>query len=203
MPIYLSDEEILLKGKTQESYEILLRRYLKNYKLIIYEVALALNQRNYDIDDYFFDFYVSFHKAFINYNSDKGLFYSFFKTIFKRKVTNKMMSHIKSHDALDHAISLDQELDEGVRLIDLIENEGADNPVIDYRINNAKLILREATSIGHNSKSSLRYKALMLRADGLTYKEIANKLMINISKVRRLVDTNSDLRLKDIKIDLK
>ncbi len=203
MPIHLSDEEILLKGKTQESYEILLRRYLKNYKLIIHEVALSLNQRNYDLDDYFYDFYVSFHKAFINYNSDKGLFYTFFKTIFKRKVTNKMMSQIRSHDALDHAISLDQEFEEGVRLIDLVENENADNPVSGYRINNAKLVLREATAAGPKSKSSLRYKALMMRADGLTYKEIANKLMLNISKVRRLVDTNSDLRLKDIKLDLK
>lgn len=202
MPSSLSDEDIILKGKTKECYDLLLKRYLKNFKSIVHDVAITLNQKHYEVDDYFFEFYTCFHKSFVKYDLNKGNFYSFFKTIFKRKVTLKMLSIIKSRDALDHSISLNFQIEEGTSLFDLIENRNADDPVSSFRVNNAKLVLKEAIQ-DESRRGNARYKALMLRADGLTYKEIAKKLATSISKVRRLVDTNSDLRLKDIKLDLK
>ena len=203
MQTILSDEAILGQGKNREQYELLLKRYLKSYKMIIRDVADNLNQKFYDQEDFLYEFYVSFHKAYSNYQNDKGSFFSYFKTIFKRKVTLSMIKTIRSKDALDHAISLNHEIDEGTTLFDLIENENADDPVSNYRINNAKLILKEATGFRRRGKRNCHYKALMLRTQGLTYKEISEQLNINISQVRRYFKNDDNLRFKDIKIDLR
>ena len=56
MQTILSDEAILGQGKNREQYELLLKRYLKSYKMIIRDVADNLNQKFYAMNKNIFYF---------------------------------------------------------------------------------------------------------------------------------------------------
>ncbi len=189
----------------EEKYSKLFLEHRKYCYIIVNQIATKLNQFNIDPEDYFYDFYISFDKAYKNYDESRGNFTSFFKIIFRRKVLLSMIRYIKSKDALDHSISLDTTLDEGHRLLDVVANDKADDPKKSYILNNVRLTLREKSS-GRTSKKNIKYKILMLRARGLTLKEIADMYKTNVSKIRRIINSknnDNDDSLDDIFTDLK
>ncbi len=204
MKVALSDEHLikLIKDKDDKHYITLFKRYQKYATIIIRDVANALNQKVLDFDDYFFEFYQSFEKALERYKTSEGLFYVFFKVIFRRRITAKMISYINSNDALDHSISLNQDIEEGISLFDTIENREADNPISSYKVNSARLYLREKTK-GKTCKRNIRYKALEMRTYGHSYPEIARNLRTTSSKVRRMINLKDDLQFQNLLLELK
>lgn len=204
MKVILSDERLieLSKEKGDKHYTTLFKRYKKFAISIINDVSNSLNQGHIEFDDCFYEFYQSFEKAMERFKSSKGLFYVFFKVIFRRRITAKMISFIKSNDALDHSISLNQDMEDGISLMDMIENDNADDPIASYKLNNAKLYLREKTA-GRTCKRNIRYKALALRSEGLSYPEIAKKLRTTASKVRRMMSIVDDLQFQNVMLELK
>lgn len=194
----LTDEELFARSryKGDEFYNALIERYIPKARKIILFVFSKMNQKNQEIDEYMFDFLLSFNDAYEHFSLLKGKFHSFFKVIFKRRLQASIARKINSSDALDHSFSLDEEIGDGIRRIDVIENKLADDPVSSYNTSSTRLFLEECTKHKRATKSNLKYRVFLARYSGMSLRDIAKKYDISVSKVRRLLDasTNDDIR---------
>lgn len=200
-----SDEELfsLICSHDDYYYQMLLKRYLKKYKYIVKRTANELQQRNVDADDYLLIFYTSFQNAVDRYDAKQCKFSSFFYLIFRRAIKNELLKQIKSFDMMDHSISLDELISEESHLYEMIENKDADNPVSYVKTSEMRLYLRGSSQKPLSAKEQLRQQVVIMRSEGMTLKEISQKLNIHISKVRRLLDPNSNVNLKKMYVQLK
>lgn len=200
----LTDEEIILlsDGKRGKYYNMLLDRYLKIYPKLVNLVAIELKQRYIDTENFIFEFYECFERTFNNYNRSKGKFYCYFRQIFYRDVKREILKYINSTDALDHYISLDDEIGDELLLMDTVADDDS-NPADICRIRNATLMLRESLNEENPKEGRINYKIIILRTAGLTYSEIAKKLKISIAQVRRFCKPKNKNDLKNIYLELK
>lgn len=199
MPYNNSDEkliETISKNDDEDvAYNTLIKRYLEKYKIVVYSVSKRMNFYNCCVDDYLCNFFLSFKAALKGYDQSLGKFRTYFGKIFERSVMAEMLRKINSNDVLENYISLDDTVQDGLKRIDTIEDVFANDIVAKYNSDELKLML---CSKGKNKSRNdmLQSKAILLRSQGYSYKQISEQLKINISKVRRILKSKETTDFK-------
>lgn len=201
----LSDDSLicLCKKGNQTAYELLAKRYIKFSAPIVTNIVTNYLHSHFNFDDFQFTVFESIMTAYQRYDSSKGNFETYFKTILVRNLHNDVLKIINSHDTLDHSVSLDECIGPGITLFDVIEDVKADNPVSYFKCQKANNFLKSLEKSTTEDSKSLRSQVILLRSKGSTYREIANQYQISISKVRRLLNLKGELKFKDIYLHLK
>jgi len=199
MPNNNSDEkltETISKNDDEDvAYNTLIKRYLDKYKIVVYSVSKRMNFHNCCVDDYLCNFFLSFRAALKGYDKSLGKFRTYFGKIFERAVMAEMLRKINSNDVLENYISLDDTVQDGLKRIDTIEDVFANDIVAKYNSDELKLMLcSKGKSKNHNDM--LKSKAILLRSQGYSYKQISEQLKINISKVRRILKSKETTDFK-------
>lgn len=197
----LTDEELIRSIDEDEGscYKTLLNRYLNKYHIIVHKVAQKLNVYKIDHEDFLLAFFICFKNALETYDEKKTLFKTYLSRIFERQVTKEIIGRFESKDALDHSLSLDEEVD-GLKKIDLVSNKHDDIKPKLYVKSAKELML---SNIDEKDKTmSNQSKAIVLKSGGYSYPEIASILNISVSTARRLIEDDVDGKLSEIKIFL-
>lgn len=196
-----SDEELykLSKKEKNQFYYALLLRYLKIYPEIILSLSNRFNVKNIDVDDYLLNFYISFEQTIEKYDIRISSFRTFFGTIMGRNFSKEIKKIINSNDALDKSISLNEINDLGYEKMYMFENDSEMSPEIYFNNKEKTLML-----CNHDLSSSdiLDQKIMNMRASGFTFQEIAHRLNVSYSKVRRTTIKKKNKVLKKLNIRL-
>ena len=196
-----SDEELykLSNKEKNEYYYALLLRYLKIYPEIVLSVSNRFNFKNIDADDYLLNFYISFEQTIQKYDIRLSSFRTFFGTIMARNFSKEIKRTINSKDALDKSISLNEINELGCERMYMVENDSEISPEIYFNNKEKTLML-----CNHNggSNNDLDQEIMNMRASGFTFQEIAQRLNISYSKVRRTTIRKKNKVLKKLNIRL-
>lgn len=198
MTYLLNCDEDLIKqihSEEDEAYQLLLNRYLVRLQVIVRTVAKRLGVYHYCLDDYLLPFFLGFRTSIHNYAPNKGKFRTYFGRILERRICAEMIKQLNSKNPLDHCLSLDEEVDDGIKRMDMIEDKTANDCASTLNVQEARLVLRSQSQGQKKDRSTIRSQIILLRNFGLSYKQIAQKLQLSSSQVRRILkEDDEDLR---------
>ena len=167
-----------------------------NYELSVYGI------RYLTADDFVFTYYQTIKKTVDTFNLESDDFESYLFVALKRNIAKEICSYLEESNDAPSMVSLDDSLEDGITYKDIIADDNEIGPARYYDLDDTRLYLSGKSRMYMSEEDLLKSKAITLKIFGFTMKEIAKKLNIPLSRIRRYLDKN-DEPCKNIIIRLK
>ena len=186
------------------SLNILATRYLSMFERLVMHFARLYNCKYLDTSDYLIYYTIALKNSVKRYNPLIGSYKTFLNQVLANEISKAMLRKINSNDISNTFISLDSLCEEDLPYHEVIGDEDDLSPQDYTNMNEINFILRGTTQKKLSPMEELRLKAINMRIFGFTMREIADRLGVSFTTVRRLLETaEDDQNLKKIKIRLK
>lgn len=199
---YENDEdlELILKVRQNDEYAYnkLAQKYLFILGRIVNNVAVSLLNDYYCEEEYLLEYTIAIQNAIKNYDKDCGEFFSYFKVVLARKIKDSMLQKM---DKERKHFELDTPLDDDVpRMVDNVADYDDVSPTSYTNMKEVSLLLR---SQSNTLIDTTKEQIFLLKIFGYSLTEIASRMGMSVSKVRRYLQSFSDGKLSKIVIRLK
>ena len=187
--ISFSEQEKLFVERTGKDFSSLYKKY---YPKLIYYTAKMCNdqQRAEDIST---DSFMTAFEKIEKYEKDKSQFSTWLFTIAK----NLTLQSIKVEK---RKISLDVEYDdEGTTMKDFIQEEESQNHVYDLQDKKASIMKDQISKL----KEPYRSVIIMREIDRMSYKDIADKMSMNLSTLKSRIRNGRAILMKETEDEFK
>jgi hypothetical protein len=208
--VSVQDDDVILVDNIRRgidadiSLNTLATRYYPMFEKIVYHFSNIYNCRNIDPSDYLVSYTMILSTSINKYNPLIGSYKTYLNQLLANGISKEMLRKINSNDITNTFISLDSQSGEDMTYHEIIADEDDLSPVEYTNINEVKLILRGQTKKKLEPNEELQLRAINMRVFGFTIHEIADKLGVSFTTVRRLLEASpTDRNIRRIKIRLK
>ena len=183
---------------------ILATKYLPMFEKLVLHYARSYNRANIDPNDYLIYFTIALNKSVKKYDPTLGSYKTFLNQILAKIVSKEMLRQINFNDPMNTFVSFDSIADGNLSYHEVVADDTDLSPQEYTNINEVKLMLRSDTQMLLSTYEEQRLRAINMRIFGYKIKDIAEKLGLSYTTVRRMLESiDEDGELKNIKVRLK
>lgn len=187
---HLQDEDLILAyiQGYDDAFKSLVERY-KNYaRKILKNYLLAESIQFYQSLNFDYIFYLSLYSAIYTFRFNVVPFLNYFKTLYLRDIAQAIKEHLK--DENNRSLSLDNSVDNnGSTYVDFVEDYSAKKDInnqIDFEETITILSSPSEEKIPQE-KYQLYRQIIILKYEGYTIREIAEKLKLQPGVIKRII----------------